>query len=152
MPTGVYSCGRIRGEVVDYCNSIFRFEDSNFAVTCTCGVINQQGRPFAHGFEIHLERATIQFDFQAFADAPESMPLKILTEDGQVHRPELGDGDPVFAFKREIKEATQAIAENRPSEILNGALARDAIQICQMQSKAVKSGQFVSASDLLNSQ
>ncbi|MGY8748028.1 MAG: Gfo/Idh/MocA family protein [Pirellulales bacterium] len=149
MPTGVYSCGRIRGEVVDYCNSIFRFEDSELAVTCTCGVINQQGRPFTHGFEIHLERATLQFDFQAFADTPESMPLKVLTEDGKVHRPELGDGDPVFAFKREIEEVTRAIAENRPSDILNGALARDGIQICQMQSEAVKSGQFVSAADVV---
>lgn len=148
MPTGVYSCGRVRGEVVDYCNSIFRFADTNLAVTCTCGVINQQGRPFTHGFEIHLERATIQFDFQAFADAPECMPLKVLTEDGNVLRPDLGDGDPVLAFKREIKEVTQAIAENRSSDILNGALARDGIQICQMQSEAVKSGQYVSATDV----
>ena len=76
------------------------------------------------------------------------MPLKVLTEDGEVLRPELGDGDPVFAFKREIKEVTQAIAENRPSAILNGALARDGIQICQMQSEAVKSGQFVSANEI----
>lgn len=149
MPSGVYSCGRTRGEVVDYCNSIFLFDDSEFAVTCTCGVINQQGRPFTHGFEIHLERATLQFDFQAFADAPECMPLKILTEDGKVHRPELGNGDPVLAFKREIEEVSQAIAENRPSDILNGTLARDGIQICQMQSKAVKSGEFVYAADVL---
>ena len=77
------------------------------------------------------------------------MPLKVLTEDGKVHRPELGDGDPVFAFKREIEEVTRAIAENRPSDILNGALARDGIQICQMQSEAVKSGQFVSAADVV---
>ena len=145
MPTGVYSCGRIRGEVVDYCNSIFKFGDASLAVSCTSGVINQQGRAFTHGFEIHLEKATLQFDFQGFADGPETMPLKVLTEDGKVLRPELSDGDPVFAFGREIEEVTRCLAADQPSEILNGSLARDAIEICQMQAQSVKEGQFVSA-------
>lgn len=145
MPTGVFSCGRIRGEVVDYCNSIFKFQDPSLAVTCTSGVINQQGREFTHGFEIHLEKATLQFDFQGFADLPETMPLKVLTDDGKVVRPELGDGDPVYAFGREIAEVTRCLAADQPSEILNGALARDAIEICQMQAQSVKEGKFVSA-------
>lgn len=145
MPTGVYSSGRIRGEVVSYCNSIFRFPDPALTVTCTSGVIDQQGRGFTHGFEIHLEKATLQFDFQGFSDEPELMPVKILTEDGKVIRPELGDGDPVFAFRREIEEVTQCLAANRASEILNGSLARDAIEICQMQAQSVMQGEFVSA-------
>ena len=61
MPTGVQSVGRVRGEVVDYCNSLFEFEDPALVVSCTGGVINQQGRPFTHGFEIHLEEATLPF-------------------------------------------------------------------------------------------
>lgn len=146
MPIGVFSCGRIRGAVVDYCNSIFTFEDSDLAVTCTSGVINQQGRPFMHGYEIHLEQATIQFDFQAFADTPETMPVKVLTADGNVIRPDLGDGDPVLAFGREIAEAAQCFSDGRASEILNGSLARDAIEICQMQSQSVQQRMFVGTS------
>ncbi len=145
MPTGVYSSGRMREGVVDYCNSIFQFEAPDLVVSSTCGVINQQGRPFMHGYEIHLERATIQFDFQAFADQPETMPVKLLTEDGSVVRPELGDGDPVHGFCREIQEVVACVSENRNSEILNGALARDAIDICQMQAQSVKEKAFVSA-------
>lgn len=99
-----------------------------------------------HGYEIHLEKATLQFDFQAYADSPESMPIKLLTENGQVVRPDLGDGDPVLAFGREIQEAITCFSENRPSEILNGSLARDAIEICQMQSQSVKENRFVEAS------
>ena len=38
-------------------------------------MINQQGRPFTHGYEIHLEKATIQFEFQAFADQAEARVL-----------------------------------------------------------------------------
>ncbi|MDG1873820.1 MAG: Gfo/Idh/MocA family oxidoreductase [Mariniblastus sp.] len=145
MPTGVYSSGRVRGEVVDYCNSIFEFEDESLVVNCTSGVINQQGRPFTHGYEIHLEQATIQFDFQAFADQAETMPVKLLTEDGEVHRPELGDGDPIYGFAREIQEVANCLSENRNSKILNGALARDAIEICQMQAQSVKERKFISA-------
>ncbi len=147
MPTGVYSSGRVKGEVVSYCNSIFKFADPAVVVTCTGGVIDQQGREFTHGFEIHLEKATLQFDFQGFADAPEMMPLKILTEDGNVIRPELDDGDPVFAFEREIVEVTSCLAANRTSEILNGSLARDAIEICQMQARSVMEGHFIAATD-----
>ncbi|MFT5303131.1 MAG: myo-inositol 2-dehydrogenase/D-chiro-inositol 1-dehydrogenase [Mariniblastus sp.] len=145
MPTGVYSCGRTRGEVVDYCNSIFQFENRSLAVSCTSGVINQQGRPFTHGFEIHFENATVQFDFQAFADEAELLPLKVLTSDGKVLRPELGDGDPIHGFGREIKEVAACLNENRASEILNGSLARDAIEICQMQARSVMAGEFVSS-------
>lgn len=143
MPTGVFSCGRVRGEVVDYCNSIFKFEDPEIAVACTCGVINQQGRPFTHGFEIHLEKATLQFEFQSFVDIPESMPLKVLAEDGNVIRPELGDGDPIHAFGREIAEVVRCLSDGESSDVLNGRLARDAIEICQIQSQSVKTGKFV---------
>ena len=143
MPEAVVSCGRQRGEVVEYCHSIFEFADSDLAVTSTSGVINQQGRPFTHGFELHLESATLQFEFAGLVDSPETMPLKILTPDGQVQRPTLGDGDPVLAFEREIGEVVQCLSEDRDSEILNGALARDAIELCQMQATAVASGQRV---------
>ena len=146
MPTGVTSCGRLRGEVVDYCNSIFQFEDRSLAVTCTSGVINQQGRPFTHGFELHLEQATLQFEFAAFADEAELMPLKVLLPDGSVLRPELGDGDPVFAFEREIGEVAGCLNDDRDSEILNGQLARDAIEICQLQAQSVQQGKFIAAS------
>lgn len=144
MPTGLYSSGRTRGEVVDYCNTIFKFEDPSITVSCTSGVINQQGRPFTHGYEIHLEKATIQFDFQSFTDKAELMPVKVLTADGKVVRPDIGDGDPVLGFCREIQEVTTCLSENRASDILNGSLAKDAIQICQLQARSVKENQFVS--------
>ncbi|MEL7496945.1 MAG: Gfo/Idh/MocA family oxidoreductase [Planctomycetota bacterium] len=143
MPEKVFSCGRVRGEVVDYCNSIFKFADPAIAVTCTSGVINQQGRPFTHGFEIHLEEATLQFEFAGFADQPELMPLKILKADGSVERPDLGDGDPVFAFGREIVEVATCLNEDRDSDLLNGKLARDAIELCQMQAQSVMENRIV---------
>ena len=142
-PVGVFSSGRTRNDVVDYCNSIFKFEDPSLVVTATTGVINQQGRPFTHGYEMHFEKATIHFEFAGLADTPETMPIKVLHEDGSVERPELGDGDPVFAFGREINEVVACLSEDRTSEVLNGGLARDAIEICQLQAESVKSGKYV---------
>ena len=147
MPLGVFSSGRTRGGVVDYCNSIFKFEDESLVVSAVTGVINQQGRPFTHAFEIHLEKATIHLDFAAFADEAELMPVKVCLEDGTVERPELGDGDMVAGFCREIAEVVDCLSANKNSSILGGGLARDAIEICHLQAKSVASGGYVASGE-----
>ena len=101
-------------------------------------MIDQQGRAFTHGFEIHLEKATLQFEFAVIDGQPVSLlPLTVYTSDGQVVRPELGDGDPVRAFEAEIAEVADSIEAGRPSPILSGQLARDAIVLCQKQAASV---------------
>ena len=137
MPDRVHSRGRMRGDVPEYCATVFEFGDQPFVISSVMGVINQQGRPFTHGFEIHLERATIQFEFAGFSDQGESMPLKLLTEEGDLVRPDLGDGDPVNAFIAEIEEVRDSVTSGSQSAILGGQLARDAIEICQMQAEAL---------------
>ncbi len=143
MPRQVSSTGRTRNSVVSYCNTIFGFDDPKICVSSMSGVIDQQGRPFTHGFEIHLERATMHFEFAGFSDTGESMPLKILTADGEVIRPTLDNADPLQGFISEISEATQSVKTGHPSEILAGELARDAIEICQAQSESVLSGKTI---------
>ena len=137
MPSGVHSVGRKHGQVVSYCQSVFEFADADYCVAAASGVIDQQGRPFNHSYEIHFEQATLQFEFAAFADQAESMPLKVLLPDGSVERPELGDGDPVFAFEREIGEVASCLEAGRPSTILDARLARDAVEICGLQAQQV---------------
>lgn len=143
MPTTVSSVGRMRGEVVEYCNTVFGFEDPSLVVAAVSGVINQQGRPFTHGYEIHLERATLQFEFAAFADEPETMPLKVLPHTGKVLRPEFKGGDEISGFVEEIKEVAKAIRTGQPSPILSGELARDAVLLCHKQTDAVRRGRPV---------
>ncbi len=143
MPKFVSSQGRLRGDVVEYCHSSFSFEDPRIVVNAVSGVINQQGRGFTHGFEIHLEKATLQFEFAAFADKSESMPFKIVDNRGKVLRPDLGDGDPLRAFEAEITEAAKSIRANKPSPILSGDLASDAITLCHKQTESVQKGRAV---------
>ena len=145
MPTAVVSQGRLKGEVVEYCNTLFHLSDSSQVVSATSGVVNQQGRAFTHGFEMHLEKATLQYEFAVVDGQPEMlMPLTIYDSEGKVTRPDLGDGDPVGAFVAEIHEVVTSVENDQPSSILSGDLARDSITICHRQTESVKSGKPVS--------
>lgn len=137
MPTRVCSTGRMRGDVVEFCNSIFEYGDKNVSVSATCGVINQQGRPFTHGFEIHLEQATLTFELAVFSDGVESLSFRVLTPDGKVEKPDLAGGDEISGFEGEIMEVYNCIQSNSESEILGGELARDAIVLAEKQSESV---------------
>ena len=145
MPTTLHSQGRMRGEVVEHCSTLFGFADPRICVSATSGVINQQGRDFTHAYELHFEQATLHFDFAAFKDAAELMPLKVLVAgadepDKMVLRPDLGDGDPVRAFEAEIEEVVRSLLANSPSPVLADNLARDAIHLCHKQTESVTTG------------
>jgi predicted dehydrogenase len=153
MPTAVTSQGRLRspppgtqrGDVVEYCVSQFQFADPSLVVFSASGVINQQGRPFTHGFEIHLEKATLCFDLAVLAGGElQITPLTLLDSKGKAEQPKIPPGDPMLsAFDAEIKEVAQSIKSGRPSSLLSGALARDAIVLCHKQAQAVKSGKTI---------
>ena len=144
MPQSVSAVGRLRGEVVESFQALFRFADQSIVVGASSGVIPSQGRPFTHGFELQLERATLQFELAAFADGQvEVMPLKVLTSDGQVVRPQAGPHDDIEGFVSEIDELKRAVESNSPSPLLGGEMARDAIAICHAVSKSVMERQEI---------
>lgn len=145
MPESLVSQGRMRGEVVEYCNTMFQFENPDLVVSATVGIINQQGRPFDHGFEIQLEKATLLFEFAVFEDAGKTLlPLTILNEQGKAICPDLGEHDEISAFASEITEVINAVNTGRPSSILGGDLARDAIILCQKETESVRESRRVS--------
>ena len=128
-------------DVVEYIDTQFLFDDRRLAVSATSGVIAQQGRSFTHAFEIYLERATLFFDSAVFAGEPATAtPLTLLTADGRVRRPEL---KPVDAFAAELREVIQAAKNNRPSEVLSGTLARDALLLCHCETQSARAGRVV---------
>jgi predicted dehydrogenase len=144
MPQAVQCAGSMRGEVVERFHAQFRFDDPELIVTAASGVIAQQGRPFTHGYEIYLEKATLLYDFAVIGGEPVlATPLTVLTGDGQVLRPELPSGDAITPFENELAEVVRAAQTGTPSPLLAGALARDAVVICQKETEAVVSGQSV---------
>jgi len=141
MPRAVFSSGRMRGEVVEFVNTQFLFEDERMAVTAASGVIHQQGRPFTHAFEIYLERATLLYDSAVLDGKPAVLqPLCVLEANGRVTYPKL---KPVDAFALELREVVSAIKSGTPSSLLSGELARDALAICHRETESVRKGAMV---------
>jgi predicted dehydrogenase len=131
MPRAVHSVGRMRGQVAEFFNTQFLFDDPSLVVTATCGVVNQQGRPFTHGYEMQFEKATIFFE--SFTGTP----LTVLTEDGEVQKPDLGSPDMLDAFPKELEEAVRAVQTGTPSKLLDGKLARDALILGHKQTQSI---------------
>ncbi len=144
MPRTVQCAGSMRGEVVERFHAQFRFDDPDLIVTAASGVISQQGRPFTHGYEIYLEKATLLFDFAVIGGEPVlATPVTVLAHDGQVLHPELCGGDAITPFENELTEVVKAVQSGVPSPLLTAALARDAVVICQKETEAVVTGQTV---------
>jgi predicted dehydrogenase len=144
MPRAVQSAGTMRGEVVERFHTQFLFDDPSLVVTAASGVIGQQGRPFTHGYEIYLEGATLLFDYAVLGNkAVTTMPLTVLTSNGKAVNPKLDSGDSIAGFVAELGEAVRAVRGNKPSPLLSGELARDAVILCQKQTQSVTSGRQV---------
>lgn len=144
MPQEVTTTGRLRDGLPEFWHSQFRFADSELVVEATSGVINQQGRPFTHAFEIHLERATLMFDFAVIGGEGRYLCEPVLLDsDGKAERPKLAGGDPIDGFVNELSEVARSANDGKPSEILGATLAQDAIRLCEKQSESLRTGSSV---------
>jgi predicted dehydrogenase len=128
-PRGVQAVGRMQGDVAKFVHAIYDFGNSEIAVCSSSGVIDGPGRPFTHGFELHFEHATLQHEFAAYSDSSETMPLKIVTRDGAVIRPELPAGDEIEAFVAEIDDMADSVKTRKTAPRLNGLLAAQAVDL-----------------------
>jgi predicted dehydrogenase len=141
LPRQVTSAGRLKNGLPEFWHTQFRFADAELVVEATSGTIEQQGRPFAHGYEIQLERAALAFEFAVIGGEGRYLCEPMLLDDGgKVRRPELAGGDPIDAFANELREVVHSIREGKASEILGAILAQDAMLICEKQAASLQSG------------
>ncbi len=144
VPRAVHSRGVVENGAVVHLTTQYLYDADGPAVSCVSGALSQSGRPFMHGFELDLDRATIVFEFANLAGQGHvAMPLSVILPDGTVEPPELGAGDPVDGFVRELTAATSALAEGRPSPQLAGGLARQALRLCLAEVESVRTGRVV---------
>lgn len=142
-PAALSTVGRMRNELPEFWHTQFKF-DSGATVEATSGTINQQGRPFDHGFEIHLEEATLLFEFAVIGEEGRYLcPPTVLDKSGGATLADLSDGDPMNAFSAELKEVANCLNQNKPSETLSAGLALDAVEMCHAQSASLASGELV---------
>jgi predicted dehydrogenase len=137
VPAGVFSTGVVEGDAVAYLTTQYLYGRGGPAVSCSSGAVAQKGRPFVHGYEIYLEKATLVYESGA-------TPLTVLTADGTAEQPKLeGGGDPISAFATEIQTAVDAVASGKESDLLSGQLARDALVLCHKEIESVRIGTAV---------
>jgi predicted dehydrogenase len=149
MPTSVVTRGTVKNGLAKNWHSLFEYEsadgtDKGYAVHATSGTIDQQGRGFNHGFEIHLEDATLLFEFAVIGGEGRYLcEPTLLDARGNATPAKLFGGDPMDGFEAETREVTTCIQENRTSDILGCGLARDAILLCHKQSESLLKGESV---------
>lgn len=144
MPTGVVTRGSTHNGLPKHWHSLFDFPDPDVVVSATSGTIDQQGRSFNHGFEIHLERATLFFEFAVMGGEGRYLcPPTILEPNGKAKLAKLAGGDPLDAFYAELQEVVRCLAKDSASDILNGELAQDAIAICHHEATALRTSRPV---------
>ncbi|MCZ6680882.1 MAG: Gfo/Idh/MocA family oxidoreductase [Candidatus Poribacteria bacterium] len=145
VPDAVFSQGKLAGgNFVEYLTTQYIYNDKDLSISCSSGAVSQQGRAFSHGFELYLEKATLLFEFATLGGGPvTSMPLTLLTDDGEVHKVDLGDGDPVGFFTNELQYAVDAINQGQEPTVLSGTGARDALLLCYKEAESVKTGEVM---------
>jgi predicted dehydrogenase len=138
VPGQVFSTGVVgAGGAVDYLTTQYLYGAGGPAVTCSSGAVAMKGRPFVHGYEIYLEKATLVYESG-------TCPLTMLKADGSSEQPRLAGGDDATtAFTIEIQAAVDGVAAGREPDLLSGKLARDALVLCYRECESVKTGKAV---------
>lgn len=137
-PLSVHSRGVVDGNAVVHLATQYLFDDPNLTVSAVSGALSQSGRPFTHGFEFYLEKATLSFAFADHAGQGQVSPLSVILPGGAVERPELGSGDPIDAFAAEIGVAVESVTNGIAGAQLSGDLARRALVTCLAEVESVK--------------
>lgn len=140
VPRQVFAVGSVEKDAVSYLTTSYLYGPGGPAVTCSSGAVCMSGRPFVHGFEIYLEKASLLYDSGG-------TPLTLLTATGESSQPQLvGGGDPLSAFTDEIQTAVNGVVSGKEPDLLSGQLASDALVLCHRECDSVKTGQIVAVS------
>jgi predicted dehydrogenase len=139
VPRAVHSTGVLEGDAVVHLTTQYLYDATDLSVSCTSGALSQSGRPFAHGFQLYFDRATLAFEFANMAgEGHLAPPLSVILPDGTVERPNLGLGDPIDSFALELGVAAEAVATGKDAPRLSGALAQQALRICWAEIESVR--------------
>ncbi len=146
LPRRVMCCATMQGGLVKFCHTLVEFHEPGVFVASSSGVADQTARPFCHGFEIHCEKAVMQFELSVQPQGAEVMPLSVLHQDGTAYKPDLPLGDDVSGFVAEIDDMVAALQSGKPAPRLSVENARDAIYICQCLQKSAETHAWVELS------
>ena len=143
LPKQIFARGLIEDGYVNHVHTLYVYDDPSLAVSCVSGGIAKPGLPFAHGFELYFEKATVLFSAGTIGEEwCVDRPLTLITEDGKVEKPELKGGEEwCSAFTAELQEVVNGVKRGKEPEGLSGQVAFDALKMCYVEKKSIQSGQ-----------
>ncbi len=137
VPEQVFATGVEENGAVQYLTTLYLYRAGGKAVSCSSGALAMKGRPFVHGYEIYLERATLVYESG-------TAPLTLLTADGKsAVVPLAGGDDATTAFTYELQAAVDGVVAGKEPDLLSGQLARDALVLCHKECESVRTGRAV---------
>ena len=93
-----------------------------------------EGLMFEHGFDIYLEKATLQYNNLFTGD-----DIWVYGKTGKKSiRPRAKD-----AFIGEMQHAVDTVASGKDSDVISGSSAREALRVCLKEQQAAISGKPV---------
>lgn len=135
VPDKLFASGiLVGGKYAQYVATHYLYETLGVTVTCQSGAVCMSGRPFEHGFDVYLEKGTIQYN------SSWGKPLVIVTPDG-ILEPTLPEGD---AFQREVQYAVDTITSDAEPTLLSGESARNSLELCWREVESIRTGQVIS--------
>jgi predicted dehydrogenase len=136
VPPMVHASGMEANGAVEFLTTNYLYGPGGPALSCSSGAVATSGRPFVHGFELYLEKATLAYDSGG-------VPLTVYTPDGKATHVAHGSGDPIDAFADEIGTAAEGVTSGKEPALLSGQLAADALALCFKEIESVRTGQAV---------
>ena len=161
VPSQVFSTGIVSGGAVDYLTTSYLYGDrpspplpkgergeriGGPAITCSSGAVAMKGRPFVHGYEIYLEKATLVYESGTCPLTVYTPPVSPPSQGGEggLEQPKLAGGDDATAaFTLELQAAVDGVTTGKEPDLLSGQLARDALVLCHKECESVKTGKAV---------
>ncbi len=138
VPGKVFSSGLVNPDgSVQYLTTNYLYGDTGPALSCSSGAVAMNGRPFVHGFQIYLEKATLVYELG-------TNPLTVILNEGKPKTAKLrgGDGE-LSAFSMELQVAVDGVKQGKEPALLSGQLARDALALCHKECQSVRTGKVV---------
>ena len=137
-PASVRSSGVVEAGTVLHLTTEYFHEDRHApAITATSGALCQDGRPFAQGFELYFEGATLSLGIAQSAEVGSINPLALILPGGRVEFPTISAGDPIDAFAEEFRHAARVLDGVIEPGPLDAGLARQALATCWAEVRSV---------------
>ena len=132
IPDRVFSRGiQTTGGFLQYVNTQYIYDDRDLTISCASGGLSMPARPFVHGFEIYMEKATLVYESG-------TMPLSVLHASGRIEPVNLKVATEIDPFVDQIQYAVDVIRKGIDPSTLGAEGARSALLLCHKEAESVK--------------